>query len=228
MKGRKTTRLAKFDYSSPWFYFVTICTHNHEFYFGEIREQKMFQSPIGEKAHQYIQKIPQHFPNIKLDTFIIMPNHIHILFYIHGSVGVPYDFVGSPMEPQDNYPIHPPKNKTKSIDPGVGVQHDFEESLVEPRSHQFQKIIPKSIGSIIRTFKSSLTKWCRQNNHEYFRWQRSFHDRIIRPSKELNKIRDYIKTNIENWDEDEENLTIRQTSCVSNHKFYWNVFLKQQ
>ena len=61
---------------------------------------------------------------------------------------------------------------------------------------------PRSLSSIIRGFKIGVTKWCRQNNHEYFAWQKSFYDHIVRNDKELEKIHEYIIFNPEKWELD--------------------------
>lgn len=63
------------------------------------------------------------------------------------------------------------------------------------RKNKFQKIIPKSIGSIIRAYKSAVTLWCKRNGHEQFKWQRNYYEHIIRNEDELNKIRWYIRNN---------------------------------
>jgi putative transposase len=78
-----TTRLKTWDYGSNGSYFVTICTQNREHYFGEIvpvqniTPQQLESSPIGKIAHQYWMEIPNHFPFVLLDEFIIMPDHVH-------------------------------------------------------------------------------------------------------------------------------------------------------
>jgi putative transposase len=63
------------------------------------------------------------------------------------------------------------------------------------RQHAFQHTLPGSIGSIIRAYKSSVTMWCRQNGFPQFKWQRSFHDHVIRDEKSLFHVRQYIRDN---------------------------------
>ncbi len=60
----------------------------------------------------------------------------------------------------------------------------------------------KNISSIIRGFKSSVTKYARVNGIE-FKWQAKFHDHIIRDKEEFIKISNYIKYNVKNWKEDD-------------------------
>jgi putative transposase len=101
-----STRLSNRDYGSNGSYFVTLITKNRKNYFGRVErypagtqnpasqlnvETQNFASPqigeyhfalvhlteIGKIAHQYWTEIPDHFPFVILDAFIIMPNHVH-------------------------------------------------------------------------------------------------------------------------------------------------------
>mgnify|MGYP001114696632 CR=1 FL=1 len=81
----------------------------------------------------------------------------------------------------------------------VGVQY------IEPLHNEYQHIIPKSIGSIIRTYKSTVSRWCNKNGYNNFKWQRNYYEHIIRNEKELNQIREYIINNPLKWEFDEEN-----------------------
>ncbi len=87
----------------------------------------------------------------------------------------------------------------------VGVQNLEPLQMDGPRENNFQQIVPKSIGAIIRGFKIGITKWYRQNTDVYNVWQRNYYDRIIRDEDELNRIREYIIYNPAKWAEDKEN-----------------------
>lgn len=87
-----TTRLKNYDYGSHGLFSVTINTKNQVCFFGQIvqpnnadgslGEAQLDPTEIGRIAHQYWLDIPNHFPFVELDEFIIMPNHIHgILFF---------------------------------------------------------------------------------------------------------------------------------------------------
>lgn len=87
----------------------------------------------------------------------------------------------------------------------VGAE-DFQPlQQTQSKINQFQKIIPKSLGSIIRGFKIGITKWCNQCKYERFAWQRNYHEHIIRNEEELNRIREYIVNNPLRWQYDREN-----------------------
>lgn len=72
-----SARLQGYDYSQIGLYFVTICTKNRFPYFGIIKNGEMQLSKIGTTAYNCWLEIPNHFPHVSLDEFVIMPNHIH-------------------------------------------------------------------------------------------------------------------------------------------------------
>jgi REP element-mobilizing transposase RayT len=47
-------------------------------------------SEIGLKAKEYWSEIPDHFPHVKLNEFIVMPNHIHGMLILDYSTSEPY------------------------------------------------------------------------------------------------------------------------------------------
>lgn len=73
----ESARLRNWDYSANGYYYITICTKDRIHYFGDIVNDKMVLSKIGNMAYQYWQEIPNHFPFVRLDEFVIMPNHVH-------------------------------------------------------------------------------------------------------------------------------------------------------
>ncbi|MEJ5245220.1 MAG: hypothetical protein WHV28_05860 [Bacteroidota bacterium] len=77
-----STRLQNWNYGWNAAYFVTICTHDRQNFFGDIVDGKMVLSEIGELANQYWLEIPNHFSFVQLGAFVIMPNHIHGIIII--------------------------------------------------------------------------------------------------------------------------------------------------
>ncbi|MCO6464736.1 MAG: hypothetical protein J5I52_11375, partial [Saprospiraceae bacterium] len=72
-----STRLQHWDYGWNAAYFVTICTKNRICWFGNVADGGMVLSEIGEIAQKCWIEIVEHFPFVKLDAFIVMPNHVH-------------------------------------------------------------------------------------------------------------------------------------------------------
>lgn len=69
-------------YSAGGVYFIPICTAQRLHYFGEVHDGKMILSEIGEIAESCWKQIPDHFPFVKLDAFVVMPNHFHGILII--------------------------------------------------------------------------------------------------------------------------------------------------
>ncbi|MDD3244299.1 MAG: transposase [Eubacteriales bacterium] len=80
---RKRLRLAGYDYSSNGAYFVTVCTYNREQILGDIDVGQGLcfcrLSPIGRIVQDEIQNITNRYPDVKIDKYVVMPNHIHLI-----------------------------------------------------------------------------------------------------------------------------------------------------
>jgi len=72
---RKSVRLGGYNYSQPGAYFVTICTHNRESYFDKSPQ-------IKQIVQTHWNRLDTRFPQIELDEFVAMPNHIHGILFI--------------------------------------------------------------------------------------------------------------------------------------------------
>lgn len=78
----ETHRLAGYDYGSNGMYFVTICTKNRVHYFGEIVNGQLISTQIGQVAIEYWMEIPKHYPFVSIESFVLMPDHLHgVLFF---------------------------------------------------------------------------------------------------------------------------------------------------
>jgi putative transposase len=84
---RRSIRLKDYDYSQAGAYFITICTQNRECLFGEIINGKMILNGYGEMVLKCWSDLPNHYYNLILDSFVLMPNHLHGIMYIPVNVG---------------------------------------------------------------------------------------------------------------------------------------------
>jgi len=84
---RQSIRLKDFDYTRAGAYFVTVCTQGREGLFGEIKNGKMILNEYGEVVKSEWLKTPDLRPNIHLNEWIIMPNHIHGIIVIDDGRG---------------------------------------------------------------------------------------------------------------------------------------------
>jgi REP element-mobilizing transposase RayT len=78
----ESARCQNWDYSSNGYYFITICTHNREHFFGEVMADQMQLSLVGEIVAEELQKTEQIRPNVALDEWVVMPNHVHGIIII--------------------------------------------------------------------------------------------------------------------------------------------------
>ena len=79
---RRSVRLKGHDYAQPGAYFVTVCTYQRECLFGHVVNGEMRLNDAGEIARRCWEDIPDHFPLVELDAFVIMPNHVHGIILI--------------------------------------------------------------------------------------------------------------------------------------------------
>ena len=181
MHQRRSIRLRDYDYAQSGAYFVTICTHDRACLFGEIVNDAMALNAMGDIAQRCWEAIPTHFPNVELDAFIVMPNHIH------GIVLIIADQPASPTPPS------------------VGAQQCCAPT--SPNANHKINVAPRSLGAIVRSFKSAATKEINRLRSTPAApvWQRNYYERIIRNERELHAVRDYIERNPQRWALDAEN-----------------------
>lgn len=101
---RRSLRIKGQDYTAPGAYFITITSHQNHEIFGDFTEEKMAYSSIGEIAKAELVRLEQRFSNIQLDTFVIMPNHIHFIlilsengFTLRPTKEIPIEKFGKPV-----------------------------------------------------------------------------------------------------------------------------------
>lgn len=173
-----SARLQNWDYRWNGIYFITICTEGRENYFGELSNGVMELSEIGIFAQQYWYKIADHFTFAFLDSFVVMPNHIHGILILDKNEGMddPHDFT-------DN--------------------QDFnsEVNQIIPGQQRFRNQGKNSVSSVMGSYKSAVTKQAHQIN-SCFGWQARFYDHIVQSDREFKMIQQYIDDNPANWGKD--------------------------
>jgi len=140
---RRSIRLQNYDYSSEGAYFVTMCTQNRECLFGEIVNGEMVLSEYGKIVEQCWFNLPNHYDNIELDAYVIMPDHFHGIIFITGSVVGAIHELPQRESPRQRRKMLLPKiigrfkmNSAKQINqirntPGVSVwQRDYFEHII--------------------------------------------------------------------------------------------------
>lgn len=174
--NRISPRAQRYDYTSPGMYFVTMVTKDRQCFFGDITGDPnpvMQLSDIGRVCEQEVQQTPIRRPHVVLDSYVVMPNHIHLLLSVgtHGNASI--------------------NNDTHTNDGDVGntiVCNDDNAKDTLPR------VPTESLWSIIGNFKSRVSRYANQHNI-YFAWQSRYHDHIVRNIQDYERIIYYIQQN---------------------------------
>lgn len=186
---RKHTRLRNFNYASEGGYFITMVTKNRVRYFGKIINKEMHFTETGQLAHEMIKKIPDHFSNVKLDEFCIMPDHVHCILLLYDPLAGNEGLEDKESEVNDD----PDFSNEKSILPKMHRPH-FDAS----QANRFSEHKEGSVSLIIQQLKAGVSRECRKRGIA-FGWQGRFHDHVIRSESEFHRIKNYIRENAANW-----------------------------
>lgn len=174
--NRQSIRLKGYDYTQPGAYSITIRAKNGRHLFGKIVNGEMQLNEWGRIVEEEWRSMGESRPNVELDEFQIMPNHLHAILFI--------------TQP----------NTTK-VEDGLAKAPRSER----PAAPQYGKPQKGSLGSIIGTFKSCVTREINKLEQTSGSnvWQRGYYDRIIRNEKHLEAVRQYIRNNPAKWEEDD-------------------------
>jgi putative transposase len=174
---RRSIRLKDYDYAQPGGYFVTIVTQSRKCLFGEIVEAEMRLNDAGRIIQTAWDDLPNHYANVEIDTFVVMPNHIHGIVVLVGAG--PRARPGADGQPQ-------------------GVAPTIKTSLSLPDVvHRFKTLTTKQYIDGVKQYG-----W----RHFAGRlWRRNYFEHVIRDDSSLNRIRQYILDNPARWEFDREN-----------------------
>jgi len=176
---RKSNRLPGWDYTRPGRYFITIWVKGGLCYFGKIENNKVILSKYGKIVEQKWLEIEKNRKNIKLDEFVVMPNHLH------GIIIITHRIKSASTSQIDN------SYKTRS-----GKLFRLKANSIGSITGQFKSNCTKKIEKLLQYESMDIP---------YFSWHNNYHDHIIRSEKELKNIRRYIRNNPKNWDDDKFN-----------------------
>jgi REP-associated tyrosine transposase len=175
---RRSIRLHAFDYAAPGEYFVTICSHQRECLFGSAVDGEIQLTETGRVIARCWRAIPTHFPNVQVDAFVIMPNHVHgILRIVDRRLPVGATYM-SPLRAE--------------VDPGTSGA---------------RRPVAGSLGVVVSTFKAAVTRAARRRGHRSSApiWQRNYYEHVVRDDRSLHQLRDHIAANPARWAEDSLN-----------------------
>jgi REP element-mobilizing transposase RayT len=132
----------------------------------------MILSETGQIANETWYELPEHFPRVSLDEFVVMPNHVHGIIIIE-----PFDVMGT----LDVGTLHATSLQTKN---------KFMSSISPT---------PGSLPAVIRSYKSAVSKTVHLADPD-FSWQPRYYDHLIRSDQEMTRIKQYIINNPDRWE----------------------------
>lgn len=84
--NRRSIRLPEYDYGQEGAYYVTICTQDRKCIFGKIINGRMQLNEWGSIVNSFWDKLTEYYHGLILDSFIVMPNHVHFIIIIADDV----------------------------------------------------------------------------------------------------------------------------------------------
>lgn len=206
---RRTLRLRDFNYSSARGYFFTSCISGKEQLLGSVLEFEVHFNPTGELVRDVWLGLPGRFSAVRVDEFIVMPDHVHgILFIEETQLGE--QGVGAGLAPpvlKKGAPRDAPTldRLSEMSAPRDAPTLDRLSEMSAPRD-------APTLGHIIGAFKSLTAK---SINTLLGRtgpvWQRNYYERVIRNEEELKALRKYIRENPIRW-------ALRQTTLKTSNE----------
>ncbi len=176
---RRSIRLRGYDYTHAGAYFVTVCTWQRECVLGRIEDGILIPSEWGRIVDECWRALPSHFPNIALDAFAIMPNHVHGIIVIRNDSN-------SDDRRGEAFLKAPNASPLQGTQPGsLGAILQNFKSVSTRKINQTRDIPDLPV------------------------WQRNYYEHIVRDERELEGIREYIVNNPVRWETDVENPAAR-------------------
>jgi REP element-mobilizing transposase RayT len=207
--NRKSMRLRGYDYSKSGFYFITIDCKNLECRFGNIVKGKMVLNAFGDVALNEWIKLPSRFESFRLNSFQIMPNHMHAIVCLISPNGALEDIKETPAVSD--------RKEARASPANTNLDDNFEKKVLaglapasfnSENSSALRRNI--NLSDIIGSYKSIVATICLEIHKQKYIgmakmpllgkiWKRGFYDHIIRDSASHKSIARYIRNNPRKW-----------------------------
>ncbi|MEZ0539324.1 transposase [Fibrella arboris] len=228
--NRRSIRLDGFDYALEGAYFITVCVEHKEHRFGHITDGVMHLNDAGQMISERIEAIPAKFPGTLVDSYVVMPNHIHFILTLvgfqpnGGYVGATHR--GRPLSDRQGRESADEKTGVENMNtvaatgaddvldtsgpngPKAGGHDRFGEGTPLHVNDPAIDSVP-SVADVVGWFKASTTNYyikdVKEGRYPAFDrrlWQRNYYEHIIRTEAAYNQIDAYIRTNPLRWAED--------------------------
>jgi putative transposase len=213
-RRKATIRLPGYDYSQDGLYFVTSCVKGRICHFGKVVNAEMVLNQHGQIAHDQWAWLVNRYSYVSMHAFVVMPNHVHAVLEINRRL----------VSKSDQIIAQQTSNSGKTLVVGTG-RPDASGSLQSTDDRQqprFRKLYPwmridgqreavkptdqpikiKPLDQLLGAYKTTTSKFIHLAGLPEFKWQRSYHDHIIRAEDSYDRIIAYIHSNPAKWRED--------------------------
>ena len=185
---RRSVRLKDFDYTNARRYFITICVDDYRQLFGKVHGDAIALNRLGHVVENCWLALPDHFPNVTLGPYIVMPNHLHGILILQRPTSL-----GTAADNCSNAKVVHRAQHAVPLQDNM-LPHD-------QRLREFGELAAGSVPTIIRSFKSAATRTVRRllRKPNFTLWQRGFFEHVIRCEDDYEKTACYIRTNPVRW-----------------------------
>jgi len=175
------------NYNNVGMYFITICTLERKCILSKITDEYCVElSPYGKTAEKYINQLNDFYDNIDVESYVIMPNHIHFILFIKQEKKGP-----------SRTPVPTGTNPDAGCENGVYTNSECGLLAVQ------RPPVPTTVqNSAVSRFVSTFKRFC---NKEYGKniWQSRSYDHIVRNVQDYDEHIKYIYENPMKWYYDE-------------------------
>ena len=180
---RKPNRLPECSYDTPGAYFITICSVQRGNVFwkdvGAIidRPENVPLNEIGRIVDACIREIPKRYPEVSVDHYVVMPDHVHLLLQIH-----------------DGRSMIAPTGDANCGRSMIAPTEDANDgrSMIAPTgdANCGRSMIAPTIGRVVKQMKGAASKGAGRSL-----WQKSYYDHVIRGQADYLDAWNYIEGN---------------------------------
>ena len=180
--NRRSIRLRGYDYTRDGAYFVTICTEDRAHVFGRVVDGEMHSNAYGREVANCWLWLAEQYPYVRLDEWIVMPDHIHGIVVITDGMNSDEPCRGGSRT------AHIRTASPAGFVDGPNVGTDGSEFVPARR---------KPLGRLVAAFKTVSTRRVNdlRSTSGVRLWQRNYYERVIRNDQALQATRRYIVNN---------------------------------
>jgi putative transposase len=149
---RLSVRLRGYDYAWAGMYFVTVCTHLRRCLLGEIAGGEMRLNDAGRVAAETLALLPSRFPLLKIDSSVIMPNHVHALLWLSCDSDQRASILGEVVR---TWKASATRLIRLGPDPSFGWQRNYHDRILRD----------DEVGPIRRYIAENPRRWAEDENH---------------------------------------------------------------